>query len=59
MAPTLIREGAFSNSEKGSWLFLGAEELFVSHEEFPWFKKATMKQISSIEWRRQAIFIGL
>ena len=50
MAPTVFSEGAFSNSDKGFWLLLGDEELFVSYEEFPWFKKATMEQISSIEW---------
>lgn len=50
MAPTVFREDAFSNSYKGFWLLLGDEELFVSYEEFPWFKKATMEQISSIEW---------
>ncbi len=43
---------------KGFWLRLGDEELFVSYEEFPWFKKATMEQISSIEWPSQTIFIG-
>ena len=37
-------------SNKGFWLLLGDEELFVSYEEFPWFKKATMEQISGIEW---------
>ena len=45
-------------SNKGFWLRLGDEELFVSYEEFPWFKKATMEQISSIEWPSQTIFIG-
>ena len=50
MAPTVFREGASSNSDKGFCLLLGDEELFVFYEEFPWFKKATMEQISSIEW---------
>jgi len=37
-------------SNKGFWLFLGEEELFVPFSEFPWFKKATIEAISSIEW---------
>jgi len=50
MAPTVFREDTSSNSDKGFCLLLGDEELFVSYEEFPWFKKATMEQISSVEW---------
>jgi hypothetical protein len=37
-------------SNKGFWLLLSNEELFVSFAEFPWFKKATIEEISSIEW---------
>ncbi len=37
-------------SNKGFWLLLGEEELFVPFSEFPWFKKATIEEISSIEW---------
>ncbi len=37
-------------SNKGFWLLLGEEELFVPYAEFPWFKKATIEEISSIEW---------
>ena len=37
-------------STKGFWLLLGNEELFVPFVEFPWFKKATMEQLTSIEW---------
>jgi hypothetical protein len=36
-------------SNKGFWLLLGDEELFVPYAEFPWFKKATIEEISSIE----------
>lgn len=36
-------------SSKGFWLLLGDEELFVPYAEFPWFKKATIEQLSSIE----------
>ena len=37
-------------STKGFWLLLGNEELFVPFIEFSWFKKATMEQLTSIEW---------
>jgi len=37
-------------SNKGFWLLLGDEALFVPYAEFPWFKKATIEEISSIEW---------
>jgi hypothetical protein len=37
-------------SNKGFWLLLGDEELFVPYSEFPWFKKATIEEISKIEW---------
>lgn len=37
-------------SNKGFWLLLGEEELFVAYAEFPWFKKTTMEEIATIEW---------
>lgn len=37
-------------SNKGFWLLLGNEELFVPYSEFPWFKKATIEEIATIEW---------
>ena len=36
-------------SNKGFWLLLDNEELFVSYGEFPWFKQATVEQITTIE----------
>jgi Protein of unknown function (DUF2442) len=30
------------------WLLLGEEELAVSFNEFPWFKKATIEQLSDV-----------
>lgn len=36
-------------SSKGFWLLLDDEELFVSYGEFPWFKQATVAQITTIE----------
>ena len=37
-------------SNKGFWLLLGDEELFVTYTDFPWFKQATIEQITTIEW---------
>jgi hypothetical protein len=37
-------------SNKGFWLLLGDEELFVAYDEFPWFKKATVEQLLTVEW---------
>ena len=37
-------------SSKGFWLLLKHEELFVPYTEFPWFKQATMEQITTVEW---------
>ena len=36
-------------SNKGFWLLLENEELHVPYADFPWFKKVTMEQITSIE----------
>ena len=31
------------------WLLLGEEELAAPFSEFPWFKKATIEQLSEVE----------
>lgn len=36
-------------SKQGFWLLLENEELFVPYLQFPWFKKATIEQITSVE----------
>jgi hypothetical protein len=36
-------------SRQGFWLLLENEELFVHFDLFPWFKKATVEQITSVE----------
>lgn len=36
-------------SNKGFWLLLDNEEIFVTYAEFPWFKRATVEQITTIE----------
>ena len=37
-------------SKHGFWLLLDAEELLVPFEQFPWFKKATIEQLSEVQW---------
>jgi hypothetical protein len=36
-------------SPHGFWLFLGEQEWFVSFKDFPWFKDASIRQISRVE----------
>ena len=36
-------------SPHGLWLLLGNEELHVPFAEFPWFKKATIEQLSDVQ----------
>lgn len=37
-------------SRHGFWLLLGDEELLVPFEHFPWFRTATIEQLSDVEW---------
>lgn len=36
-------------SGNGIWLLLGDEELLLPFDAFPWFRKATIEQISKVE----------
>ena len=36
-------------SVHGMWLLLGDEELHVPFDQFPWFRAATIEQLSSVE----------
>jgi hypothetical protein len=36
-------------SPHGFWLLVDEQELFVSFKEFPWFKDASIRQISHVE----------
>lgn len=35
-------------SPHGFWLFVGQRELFVSFKEFPWFREASVRQITNV-----------
>jgi hypothetical protein len=37
-------------SKHGFWVLLDAEELLVPFEHFPWFRNATIEQLSDVEW---------
>ena len=36
-------------SAHGFWLFIAEEELFLPFSEFPWFKEASIAQITRVE----------
>lgn len=40
-------------SKHGFWLLLNTEELLVPFEYFPWFKNATIAQLSDVQWPAQ------
>ena len=37
-------------SINGFWLLPGDEELLLPFAEFPWFRQATIEQLTTIEW---------
>lgn len=40
-------------SKHGFWLLLDGEELLVPFAEFPWFKRATIEQLTHVDWPSQ------
>lgn len=36
-------------SKHGFWLLVAEEELLVPFEQFPWFRKATIEQLSDVQ----------
>jgi hypothetical protein len=36
-------------SSHGFWLFIGEQELFLSFKDFPWFRDASIRQITHVE----------
>jgi hypothetical protein len=37
-------------SPHGIWLLLGEREIFMSFEDFPWFRQAAVAAIHDLEW---------
>ena len=36
-------------SAHGVWIYIRGKELFMSYEEFPWFKNQTIQAITNVE----------
>lgn len=36
-------------SPHGFWLHIGSDELFVSFDKFPWFRHASIEQLTRVE----------
>ncbi len=36
-------------SQHGFWILLSGKEYFLTYEKFPWFKKATVADLTNIE----------
>jgi hypothetical protein len=36
-------------SPHGFWLFVGERELFVPFKEFPWFREASVREITNVQ----------
>ena len=50
MHGTIISAPEVTNiSRHGFWLLLGDEELLPPFEQFPWFRSATVEQITNVE----------
>jgi hypothetical protein len=43
-------------SQFGFWLLYGGQEYFLPFEQFPWFKNASIAQLSSIEMQGKGHF---
>lgn len=52
MPGTTTLEAEVTNISKHCfWLLLGNEELAVAFKDFPWFKNATVEQITNVQWQ--------
>jgi len=52
MPGTTTLEAEVTNISKHCfWLLLGNEELAVAFKDFPWFKNATVEQITDVQWQ--------
>jgi hypothetical protein len=36
-------------SPHGFWLLVGGQEYFLAHQDFPWFRRATLDQLFNVE----------
>lgn len=49
LGTTILEAEVTYISPHGFWIFLGNEELPVPFAEFPWFKTASVEQITTLE----------
>ena len=47
--PTTLAAEVTNISQHGFWLLLDDEELLLPFAQFPWFKSATVEQITQVE----------
>ena len=48
MSPTVLRYKKY-RFPHGIWLWVKGKEFFLSYEDFPWFKDASMEKIYSVQ----------
>lgn len=48
--PATLAAEVTNVSRFGFWLLLGGEELVVPFADFPWFRRATIDQLTNVEW---------
>ena len=49
LKPSLSEVQVSLVSNQGFWLLVEDEELFLSYADFPWFKEATIAQITNVQ----------
>ena len=50
MSPTIVEKAEVLNvSPHGFWLFVAGREYFLGFDAFPWFRKASVGQLSNVE----------
>ena len=54
---SILRPEITNISEHGFWIFFEDKEYFLPFEQFPWFKNATVQQISDVElWHNEHLY---
>lgn len=57
MARNTLKPEITNISEHGFWMLFKDKEYFLPFEQFPWFRNATVRQISDIQlWHNQHLY---
>jgi Protein of unknown function (DUF2442) len=48
VSPTILAE-VTNVSPHGFWMFIGERELFVPFTQFPWFREASVREITNVQ----------